>query len=115
VELMRKLLARRPGVELAVAETGQAAFAAIRTRRPDLVFLDLHLPDMTGEDVLHGLFEQPQTRTIPVAVLSADATESGRRRMLASGARTFLTKPLDVAEVLRLVDDVLGARRSTAS
>jgi CheY-like chemotaxis protein len=107
---MRKLLARRPGVELAVAETGQAAFDAVRTRRADLIFLDLHLPDMTGEDVLHGLFENPETRAIPVAVLSADATESGQRRVLASGARIFLTKPLDIADVLRLVDDVLGAR-----
>ena len=115
VTLMRKLLARRPGVELVVAETGEAALRAVEERRPDLVFLDLHLPDMTGDDVLHRLFENPATRTIPVAVLSADATLSGQRRVLASGARVFLTKPLDVAEVLRLVDDVLVTERNRRS
>ena len=68
-----------------------------REHDPDLVLLDLHLPDMPGEEVLRRLRGDERTAGIPVVVLSADARPSLIKRLLASGARAFLTKPLDVA------------------
>jgi CheY-like chemotaxis protein len=62
---------------------------------------------MPGEDVLHHLGSDDASRRIPVAVLSADATPRQIERLLASGAVAYLTKPLEIAEVLRLVDDRL--------
>jgi CheY-like chemotaxis protein len=108
VGLMEMLVKRRPGVVLLHAPDGGTGVAMVRDRRPDLVFLDLHLPDCPGEEVLRQIWEDPVTREIPVAVLSADATFSQQRRLLAAGAVTYLTKPFDIAEVLRVIDEKLG-------
>jgi CheY-like chemotaxis protein len=72
---------------------------------PDLIFLDLHLPDMPGEEILRQLWTHQSTREIPVVVLSADATVSQSRRLIASGASAYLTKPLDVSHLLRVLDE----------
>jgi CheY-like chemotaxis protein len=78
-------------------------------RKPDLILLDLHLPDTPGEEVLRLLWEDARTRDIPVAVLSADATLSQSRRLIATGAKAYLTKPLDVSRVLALIDERLAS------
>ena len=105
--LMERLLSRRPGVRLIGASNGQAGLDLACADRPDLILLDLHLPDMRGEDVLRRLSEEPRTRVIPVAVLSADATPAQARNLLAAGAAAYLTKPLNVDDVLRLLDEHL--------
>jgi CheY-like chemotaxis protein len=65
---------------------------------------------MSGEEVLRHLFENPATRGLPVAVVTADATPGLTRRLQAAGATALLTKPLDIKRVLQLIDDVLGAK-----
>jgi CheY-like chemotaxis protein len=80
----------------------------VRTERPDLILLDLHLPDLSGEEVLRRLWADPETRRIPVAVLSADATPHQKQRMLAAGAVAYLTKPLDLTRLLQLLDQQLA-------
>jgi CheY-like chemotaxis protein len=80
---------------------------------PDLVLLDLHLPDIPGETVLHRLQANPKTAGIPVVILSADARPGLIQRLLEQGARAFLTKPLDVKELLELLD-ALAAERQEA-
>jgi CheY-like chemotaxis protein len=114
VRLMQRVLQRRPGVKLVHAAEGQLGVDMAREHRPDLILLDLHLPDLPGEEVLRRLWEDPLLRLIPVAVLSADATPSQTRRLLAAGATAYLTKPLDVAEVLQLIDDRLIRPRDEA-
>jgi CheY-like chemotaxis protein len=114
VRLMQRVLQRRPGVKLVHAAEGQLGVDMARDHRPDLILLDLHLPDLPGEEVLRRLWEDPLLRLIPVAVLSADATPSQTRRLLAAGATAYLTKPLDVAEVLQLIDDRLIRPRDEA-
>jgi len=108
LRLMERLLTRRPGVELVHAPDGPRGLSVVRDRRPDLVLLDLHLPGIPGEEVLRQIWEDPTTRRIPVAVLSADATPAQQRRLLAAGAIAYLTKPFDIGEVLRLVDRTLA-------
>ena len=78
---------------------------------PDLLLLDLHLPDMPGEEVLRRLRTTPKTAEVPVVVLSADARPSLIQRLLDQAARAFLTKPLDVKELL----DAVAAERQAAA
>lgn len=75
-----------------------------RQHRPDLILLDLHLPDVPGHEVLHRLRAAPETLNIPVVIVSADATESRIRRLKEAGALDYLTKPIDVRRLLELVD-----------
>jgi PAS domain S-box-containing protein len=108
IRLMQRLLTKRPGVRLMTAGTGTAGLQCARTAIPDLILLDLHLPDMGGEEVMLRLASEPATRRIPIAVLSADATEHQSRRLRAAGAIEYLTKPLEVARVLHLIDAQLS-------
>jgi PAS domain S-box-containing protein len=107
VRLMARLLGSRPAISLLHAPDGLTGLQLARERRPDLIFLDLHLPDLSGEDVLHQLWGDPALRTIPVIVLSADATPGQIQRAMASGATAYLTKPLDLSAVLQKLDSVL--------
>jgi signal transduction histidine kinase/CheY-like chemotaxis protein len=107
IRLLERLLGRRPGVRLLTALTGEAALDMVRSEHPDLILLDLHLPDMSGEDVLRRLWADPATRPVPVAILSADATTSQSQRLLAAGAVAYLTKPLQLSRLLQLLDERL--------
>jgi CheY-like chemotaxis protein/anti-sigma regulatory factor (Ser/Thr protein kinase) len=107
VALMASILAQRPGVTLLTAMQGRLGVDLARRHHPDLILLDLHLPDMRGDEVLRGLKDDPATREIPVVVVSADATRDQEERLLAAGARAYLTKPLDVRSFLHVVDAVL--------
>jgi CheY-like chemotaxis protein len=102
------VLAFRPGVELLSAAPSAAGLALARERRPRLILLDLNLPDLHGQEVFRGLRELPATRDIPVVVVSADATEHQVQRLLAEGARAYLTKPLDVRRLLEVLDAALA-------
>jgi PAS domain S-box-containing protein len=117
VRLMHRLLGSRPSVTLLHGADGQTGLQLARERRPDVILLDLHLPDMSGEEVLQQLWGDPSLRGTPVIVLSADATPSQMRRVLASGATAYLTKPLDLGAVLEVIDRSLlapdAARRTS--
>jgi CheY-like chemotaxis protein len=114
VRLMERIIARRPGVQLRHAPDGAAGLRLVEEHRPHLVLLDLHLPDMRGEEVLHRLRGMEHTAGIPVAILSADATPAQKRRLLSMGASVYMSKPLNVTQVLELVDSVLpqGSRHA---
>ncbi len=107
VSFIEDVLSHRPTVKLLPAMQGGLGLDLAREHHPDLVLLDLHLPDMPGLEVLRQLQEDPTTRTIPVVVLSADATPGQIRRLLAAGCRAYLTKPLDVKKLLSVLDDIL--------
>jgi signal transduction histidine kinase/ActR/RegA family two-component response regulator len=109
VQLLERIVTLRPGMSLVTAMQGSQALELARAHRPGLVLLDLHLPDIPGEEVLARLRQDPQTRAIPVIVLSADATPARVERLLAEQVRAYLTKPLDVAQLLRTFDEVFAA------
>jgi CheY-like chemotaxis protein len=109
VRLLERLLGRRRGVTLLNAATGEEAVAIARREHPDLILLDLHLPDIPGEEVLRQLWTDLATRPIPVAILSADAMNHQAKRLLAAGAVAYLTKPLQLAGLLQLLDQHLPA------
>lgn len=90
---------------------GRLGIDLARDHRPDLIALDLHLPDISGETVPTQLQADPLTQDIPVVILSADATRRQIDHLLGVGARAYLTKPLDVRAFLAVVDEHLGDNR----
>ena len=107
IMLMEHLLGHRPAWSMTTAKTGTAGLELATTRPPDLVLLDLHLPDVDGIDVLHRLRADPRTSGLRVVIVSADANPNQMNRLLAAGAYAYLTKPLDVARMLKLLDNFL--------
>ncbi len=101
--LLEAILARRPEILLMPAMQDLA-----RQHLPDLVLLDLNLPDMTGAQVLEQLQNTPETASIPVIVISADAMPSQIERLMRAGARDYLTKPINVAQFLHTLNEALG-------
>ena len=110
LNLVERVLARRPGVELVSAMGGALGIELAGDRRPDLILLDLHLSDMPGTAVLDALGADPATAAIPVVVVGSDAAAQEVRRLLGRGVVGFLTKPFDVRALLSLVDAVRSAR-----
>jgi PAS domain S-box-containing protein len=107
VEVMRGILSQRPQVELQVSVTGLDGLAAIRARRPDLILLDMHLPDISGLELLRHLKADGRTSGIPVVVVSADALAQQIDAAFEAGCVHYLTKPVNVAELLAVLDDLL--------
>ncbi len=108
VMLVRRILSRRPTVNLISAALGMEGLEAARSRRPDLILLDLELPDVPGREVLGLIREDPSIRDIPVVVVSAQAEAASVERLLAEGALAYFTMPYDVAKFLDVVDHLLG-------
>jgi CheY-like chemotaxis protein len=107
VEVMRGILAQRAQVELEVSMLGLDSLAAIRANRPDLVLLDMHLPDISGIELLRHLKQDDGLAAIPVVVVSADATANRTQEALAAGALHYVTKPMDVTQFLGIIDAIL--------
>ncbi len=107
VEVMRGILAQRPQVELQVSMTGLDGLAAIRARRPDLILLDMHLPDISGMELLRHLKSDPNTGSIPIVIVSADALAQQIEAAFEAGCSHYLTKPVSVTELLNVLDDQL--------
>lgn len=105
IDLVTRFLQRRPGVRVMTTLQGRLALELARVHRPDLVLLDLHLPDLDGESVLRELRGHPETADVRVAMLTADATSGQERRLLAMGADAYVTKPLDFHRLVALLDD----------
>ncbi len=104
LQLIEYLLSFRPGIKLMPAMQGRLGLELARQHQPDLILLDLHLPDIGGDEVLRRLRADPQTRRIPVVMISADATPGQIERLKREGAVEYLTKPLDVNQLLATMD-----------
>jgi PAS domain S-box-containing protein len=102
-QLMEYLFNTRPQTHLLFAMQGSLALDLALRYTPDLIFLDLHLPDLGGDIVLQRLRAHPATKNIPVIMLSADATPGQIQKLLALGATEYVTKPFDVPMLLELV------------
>jgi PAS domain S-box-containing protein len=107
VEVMRGVLMQRPQIELDVSMLGLDGLAAVRLRKPDLILLDMQLPDISGMEVLRHLKQDADLSHVPVVVVSADATAENIQEALELGALHYVTKPVEVAPFLQTVDDIL--------
>jgi signal transduction histidine kinase/CheY-like chemotaxis protein len=109
IDVVRGLLAPRPQVTLDVQRTGSDGLAAVRRLRPDLVLLDLDLPDTEGLTLLRQLQADDDTRATPVIVVSASVMQHQVDATLHAGAHAFLAKPISAPRFWQLVDEVLSA------
>jgi signal transduction histidine kinase/ActR/RegA family two-component response regulator len=106
IRLVQLILANRPNVTLFTATDGLSGLELVLQLQPDLVLLDLHLPDIEGSEVLNRLQADFQTKAIPVVILSADANPEQTAKLLEAGARQYVTKPFDVRTFLQVLDEV---------
>jgi CheY-like chemotaxis protein/anti-sigma regulatory factor (Ser/Thr protein kinase) len=107
VRLIEEILRRRPSIRVVPAMQGQLGMELAREHRPDLILLDLHLPDIGGEEVLAQLHADEALRDTPVVMLTADATKRHLNELLSLGARAYLTKPIGVRQLLEVVDEFM--------
>jgi PAS domain S-box-containing protein len=108
--LIEQVLADQPHFKLITAMQGQLGIELARRHSPDLILLDLNLPDLPGWEVLSRLQRDDATRDIPVVVISADATSRQIKRLMVAGARAYLTKPLDMQEFFRAINETSAPR-----
>jgi CheY-like chemotaxis protein len=108
VQLVERLLLQRPDIQLLTSVQGSPGISIAQGRHPDLILLDVHLPDINGFDVLERLRADASTANIPIVILSADATPGQVRKFRDAGANEYLTKPLDLKLLLTLIDNYLG-------
>ncbi len=109
VQLVKRLLMQRPNINLITSLLGGLGAELAQQYRPNLILLDVHLTDVHGFDVLERLQGDSRTIDIPVVVLSADATSWQRRRFRNAGVHDYLSKPLDLQQLLDVIDQYLGA------
>jgi CheY-like chemotaxis protein len=114
LRLIEQILRQRPSVRIVPAMLGGVALDLAAEHHPDLILLDLNLPDIPGEELLRRLKADPATSATQVIVISADASPQRISRLLAAGASSYLTKPISVREFLRTIDAVLTGAGSAA-
>jgi two-component system, cell cycle response regulator DivK len=96
------------GYEILEAASGEAAIAVAVERAPDLVLMDIQLPDIDGLEALRRLRADERTAAVPVLALTAQAMQGDRERFLDAGFDGYLSKPVDVPELIRTVREHCG-------
>ena len=112
VELLEQVLAQAGYTDVQSLRKAAAVPAMCASYRPDLLLLDLHMPGLSGYEVMaeiRDLLDPPQS--LPVLVLTADASRDARHRALSMGARDFINKPIDPTELLLRVGNLLRTRQ----
>jgi CheY-like chemotaxis protein len=110
VAFMREVVTELEDVELVCVPNAEVGIEVVRERLPDAVIMDINLPGMSGYDATRRLHEWPETRDIPVIALSAAAMTSDRARASAAGFERYLTKPIDVVELIETLESILASR-----
>jgi len=109
IQLVEQILeAYRPSIKLMTNMYGRNAVQFAIDYKPDLILLDLNLPDIHGSIALKLLQEEPRTAETPVIILSADAVTKQIEQLIEAGAKDYLIKPIDVVQFLKVVDKFLS-------
>lgn len=110
LKLVRAILGLRTDFELVTVEEGYEGLRRARSEGFDLVLLDLNLPDLRGDRVLSELQSDPATARIPTVMVSAEDDASTSAALLDAGAAAFLTKPLEIDSLVRVLEELLEGR-----
>jgi twitching motility two-component system response regulator PilH len=108
-EMMRVIM-KNTNITLVEASNGQEALQKIQNQCPDLILLDLFMPKLDGHGVLQAIKSDPETRHIPIIVLSAWSTGDNRKRARKAGALDFIAKPYDPTQLVKIVKDRLSGK-----
>lgn len=106
VQLLKRKL-EREGIQVAAAYTGIEALELVQKEKPDLILLDVMMPDMDGMEVCQRLQEAEDTRSIPIIFITARSSKESKLEGLAVGAVDYITKPIDLDETLARVQTQL--------
>jgi DNA-binding response OmpR family regulator len=109
-----KIVLRSVGFRVSVAESGDAGLALAQQDTPDLILLDVMMPDVDGWETLGRLTEHPATRGVPVIIFTAREHTRGPQLARDLGASAYLRKPFDAEELIELVRRHVGRRSETA-
>ena len=96
------------GIEVLMAEDGQEAIRLATEERPDVILLDIMMPQMDGYEVMRRLKSEKKTRDIPVVMLTAKSNPDDRQRSRDMGAVAYITKPFRLEELRGTVNDVVN-------
>jgi CheY-like chemotaxis protein len=108
LRLVQRILTHRKGYELITVMEGRKALNVVREKKPDIILLDLNLPDMDGDQVLRDIKADPSLAGTPVIMVSADAMGERIQELLSLGADGYLTKPYKLQEFFAVIDAALG-------
>jgi CheY-like chemotaxis protein len=114
VRLMEEILAQLPDISLLTAPDARLGIELARAHVPDLLLLDVHLPGMSGLELLRHLRADPATSGIPAIALSADAMQADIDQAIAAGFERYVTKPINIVELLRAVEEFVPAMANSA-
>lgn len=115
-DLVRGLLVallRPRGYLVATAASAEEAHERLKTLRPDVILLDLHLPGRSGQDVLTQLRADPLTRLLPIMMITGGATDEDRLRAMAEGVTDFVAKPFVTEELLARIKSLVQMKKFT--
>lgn len=110
--LVQETLSNFPNIQLDSAFNGRQGLQKIREQLPNLILLDMELPDMEGLDVIRKLKEDSSTQKIPIMVLSANALQSQINQAKSMGVEHYLTKPLEIKDFVDLINQYSGQSSS---
>jgi len=106
--LVEAIFVAKPHYHLLTATQASVGLELARTQHPDLILLDLNLPDMNGAEFLQKLRADEATAQIPVVVISADAIAEQRGQLQKYGIKAYITKPFDLSALEEEVDRQVG-------
>jgi CheY-like chemotaxis protein len=108
-KFMENLLSRRPGYQLSQATTSDAGLELAFSINPDLILLDINMPEMDGFEVLKKLKEAKKTANIPVIAVTASAMPENIAEGLDAGFDDYMTKPVDIEKLMAAMEKLLPA------
>jgi CheY-like chemotaxis protein len=107
LKLVEQIIARRPDMRLLTAVNGNSGIEIARTSLPDVILMDINLPDITGIEALKILRSDPSTAHIPIVALSANAMPRDIKKGLQAGFFRYITKPIKINEFMDALDVAL--------
>ncbi len=109
--LVKQIFSRLSNVDLQLAATGWAGLQQVQKRLPDLILLDMELPDMKGVELYQRLRDDPRTAGIPVVAISASAMPHQVQQALDLGMRQYITKPFSYKELIKVLQDAQSEKQ----
>ncbi len=110
LKLVSEIIKQRPDIQLFTAHTAGVGLDIATAYLPDLILLDIHLPDMNGNELLSHLRQYKATRNIPIIAVSADAMNQEIKKALQNGFSHYLTKPIDIVQFNNVISHYLTAQ-----
>jgi DNA-binding response OmpR family regulator len=101
------IVLKREGFKPVLAEDGKTGIALARTESPDLILLDIFMPDEDGFEILKNLKQEPGVKAIPVVIFTILEKEESRKKALDLGASDYITKPFDMKEIVVHIRKIL--------